>query len=143
MNRKFHQAFDFIVVNRNKLIGLGACKYSFLIVLLKSLKFISYSSLSGAWMTHRINSNTKQLERDTKEKKLYDPVKARAQIQVYKEIYNIGNDEDASQEEKDGALKIMKSASSDDKEAIKQYFELQRTRTGNQTQIDMEMEKLQ
>ena len=59
------------------------------------------------------------------EKKLYDPVKARAQIQVYKEIYNLGDGNNASAEEEDGSLRILKSASEDDKEAIKKYFELQ------------------
>ena len=58
-------------------------------------------------MSQRINNNTRELEKDTKEKKLYDPVKARAQIQVYKEIYNLGNNEEASEEEKDGSLKIL------------------------------------
>ena len=46
-----------------------------------------------------------ELEKNTQEKKLFDPLKAKAQIQVYKEIYNF---DDKSNE--DGALKILKSA---------------------------------
>ena len=72
-------------------------------------------------------------------KKLFDPLKAKAQIQVYKEIYNFDNSED--DEDKDGALRILKSANQDDKESIKQYFESQNK--GTKSQIEEEMERLQ
>jgi hypothetical protein len=49
------------------------------------------------------------LEINTQEKKLFDPLKAKAQIQVYKEIYNF---DDKSKEE--GSLRILKSASDAD-----------------------------
>ena len=83
-----------------------------------------------------------ELERQTREKKLYDPVKAKAQIQVYKDIYNLDADK-ANQIEQDGALRILQSASKDDKEAIAKYFEIQIKKGKNQSQIDEEMEKLQ
>ena len=38
-------------------------------------------------MSSRMNTNIEELERNTAEKKLFDPVKAKAQMNVYKEIY--------------------------------------------------------
>ena len=52
-------------------------------------------------------------------------------------------DSDQTEEEKDGALRILQSASNDDKEAIKTYFEQQKTKEGSTTKIDLEMERLQ
>ena len=45
-----------------------------------------------------------ELERNTMQKKLFDPVKARAQVQVYKEIYNLENQGDVADSE---TLKIL------------------------------------
>ena len=48
------------------------------------------------------------LERNTQDKKLFDPLKAKAQIEVYKEIYNIGeNETEEGKKNKDTALKIL------------------------------------
>ena len=38
----------------------------------------------------------KELEKNTQEHKVFDPVKAKAQIDVYKEIYNLMDKEDSS-----------------------------------------------
>ena len=54
--RSLHKAFDFMVVNKYSLLGLGACW----------------------WVTRRFNHNMKELEKNTQEKKLYDPIKAKA-----------------------------------------------------------------
>ena len=56
-----------------------------------------------------------QLEQNTQEKKLFDPLKAKAQIQVYKDIYNFDSD-DKNKEE--GGLRILKSASDQDMKNI-------------------------
>ena len=66
----------------------------------------------------------KELEENTQNKKLFDPLKAKAQIEVYKEIYNIDDDKEKGEEmNKDTALKILQSASENDIEKIKKYFE--------------------
>jgi hypothetical protein len=71
--------------------------------------------------------------------KLFDPVKAKAQVQVYKEIYNIEDDDKEGQRE-DVGLKILEAASSKDKEQIKKFFALQE---GKQTtSAEDEIEKL-
>ena len=54
--RKFHQFVDFCVVNKYSLLGLGACYF----------------------VTRRFNRNMAELEKNTQEKKLYDPIKAKA-----------------------------------------------------------------
>ena len=60
---------------------------------------------------------------------MFDPVKAKAQIEVYKEIYKLEENEQLPPEQRvdirkqDGALKILKSASDNDVEQIKQFFE--------------------
>ena len=64
----------------------------------------------------------RELEMNTAEKKLFDPVKAKAQIDVYKEIYRLEQQEGLTEEEKmealkkDGALKILQTASQEDRE---------------------------
>ena len=61
-----------------------------------------------------------ELERNTVEKKLFDPVKAKAQMEVYKEIYRLEGDDNLTEEQKkdirnkDGALKILQTASEND-----------------------------
>ena len=58
---------DTVLMNKASIIGLGGCWY----------------------MGRRFTRNIKELEENTQEKKLFDPLKAKAQIEVYKEIYNI------------------------------------------------------
>ena len=40
-----------------------------------------------------MTNNMEELERNTQDKKLFDPVKAKAQIEVYKEIYKLEENE--------------------------------------------------
>ena len=54
-----------------------------------------------------MSNNMAELEKNTQEKKLFDPVKAKAQIQVYKEIYNL----DQKDQDKEDQLKILRTAS--------------------------------
>lgn len=61
-------------VNKMSFLGLGLC----------------------LWVSRRFNRNIDELEKNTQEKKLFDPLKAKAQIEVYKEIYNMDNEEDPS-----------------------------------------------
>ena len=80
-----------------------------------------------------MTSNMEELERNTQEKQLFDPIKAKAQIDVYKEIYRLEEFEALPEEErnqamqdvrnKDGALKILKTASDNDVAKIKKFFE--------------------
>ena len=64
-------------------------------------------------MSRRMTTNIEELEKNTSEKKLFDPMKAKAQIEVYKEIYKLEEQEGLTEEEKkqirnqDGALKIL------------------------------------
>ena len=80
------------------------------------------------------------------DKKLFDPVKAKAQIEVYKEIYRLEEQENLSEEQKkeirnkDGALKILQTASSNDVDKINKFFE--RKDDMEQSEIEREMEKL-
>lgn len=91
MNRKVQRVIDFVMVNRNTLIGLGI----------------------GIWITRRFSGNMVELEKNTTEKKLFDPLKAKAQIQVYKDIYNL--DDDAKKSDDPGSqLRIMQSAQEKD-----------------------------
>ena len=80
---------DFCLVNRNTLIGLGF----------------------GLWVTRRFSGNMVELEKNTTEKKLFDPLKAKAQIQVYKDIYNLDN---PNPDDQDSKLKIIESAQDKD-----------------------------
>ena len=50
------------------------------------------------YLTTRIGNNMKELEQNTKEHKVFDPVKAKAQIDVYKEIYNLMEQEEDDDE---------------------------------------------
>ena len=94
MNRNLQKAVDFVWVNKNSIIGLVFC----------------------LMVSRRFSNNMAELERNTKDKKLFDPVKAKAQVQVYKEIYNFEKDPNQKEDDEDGALRILKSASADDKE---------------------------
>ena len=122
MNRKLQKAFDFIYLNKTSILGLAGCY----------------------WVSQRFSRNMDELERNTQEKKLFDPIKAKAQVQVYKEIYNLDNDSQEADKDEDGALRILKSASENDKEAIKKFFDKQINNKGkDQSQIDAEMDRLQ
>lgn len=49
---------------------------------------------------------------------MFDPLKAKAQVQVYKEIYNIKDDNKVS----DAELRILKNASKEDLKDIDAFF---------------------
>ena len=89
----------------------------------------------------------RELEMNTAEKKLFDPVKAKAQIDVYKEIYRLEQQEGLSEEEKmealkkDGALKILQTASQEDREQINKFFE--KKGIEQESEIDQQIKKLQ
>ena len=89
-------------------------------------------------LSRRMHNNMRELELNTAEKKLFDPVKAKAQLEVYKEIYKIEKEEDIARDqgreltdeekerikdENDGALRILKSASGKDISEIGEFFE--------------------
>ena len=44
-------------------------------------------------MSRRMTKNIEELEKNTMDKKLFDPIKAKAQIEVYKEIYRLEEQE--------------------------------------------------
>ena len=75
-------------------------------------------------MSARMTKNVEELERNTVEKKLFDPMKAKAQMEVYKEIYRLEEQENLTEEQrkdirnKDGALRILQTASSNDVQKI-------------------------
>ena len=115
---------DFVFVHKYSLFGLGV----------------------GCAMSYRVSSNMRELEKNTMDKKLFDPTKAKAQIEVYKEIYNLESEEGLTDEQKkeirkkDGALKILQTASENDIEKINQYFE--KRGGAEKSEIDSTMEKL-
>ena len=67
-----------------------------------------------------MSNNMEELERNTQDKKLFDPVKAKAQIEVYKEIYRMEENESLPEDQRidmrkqDGALRILQTASKND-----------------------------
>ena len=69
-----------------------------------------------------------ELERNTQDKKLFDPIKAKAQIEVYKEIYRMEENEALPEDQRvdlrkqDGALRILQTASQNDVEQINEFF---------------------
>ena len=71
----------------------------------------------GYVMSRRMSQNIEELEKNAAQKKLFDPIKAKAQMEVYKEIYRLEEQENLSEEEKkdirnrDGALRILQTAS--------------------------------
>ena len=69
-------ATEWCIAYRKTLIGAGLC----------------------VAMAHRMNRNIEELERNTAEKKLFDPIKAKAQMEVYKEIYRLEEQEGLSEE---------------------------------------------
>ena len=97
-------------------------------------------------MSRRMTNNIEDLERNAAEKKLFDPVKAKAQMEVYKEIYRLEEQEGLTEEQKkdirnrDGALKILQTASDQDVSKINQFFE--KKEGADQSEIEKEMERL-
>ena len=87
-----------------------------------------------------------ELEQNTAQKKLFDPTKAKAQIEVYKEIYRLEAEEGLTEDEKreirkkDGALKILQTASENDIEKINQFFE--KKGTDEDSEINQQIQKL-
>ena len=110
----------------------------------------------GLWLGRRMSNNMSELEKNTKEKALFDPVKAKAQIEIYKEIYRLEDEElnakaegreltelerEAMKAEKDGALRILQTASTNDLSQIQQFFE-KSDGEDSKSDIEREMEKL-
>ena len=93
-----------------------------------------------------MNKNMEDLERNTVEKKLFDPVKAKAQMEVYKEIYRLEEQEGLTEEQKkdirntDGALKILQTASTNDVQAINDFFV--KKEGDESSEIEKEMDRL-
>ena len=48
------------------------------------------------YLTTRLGNNMSSLEKNTREHKIFDPIKAKAQIDVYKEIYNLMEKQEGS-----------------------------------------------
>ena len=76
MFRGLKSAAEWCVAYRRHLFGVGLC----------------------VAMSTRMNNNIVELERNTAEHKLFDPVKAKAQMDVYKEIYKLEEDENLTDE---------------------------------------------
>ena len=97
-------------------------------------------------MSKRMSSNIEELERNTQDKKLFDPIKAKAQIEVYKEIYRIEENEQLPEDQRvdirkqDGALRILQTASQNDVEQINQFFA--KKSDEDQSEIEIQMQKL-
>ena len=122
--RGFQRTLDFVLVNKYSIIGLSV----------------------GLLAARRVSNNMQQLEQNTMEKKLFDPTKAKAQIEVYKEIYKLESEEGLSDEQKreirkkDGALRILQTASENDVDKINKFFE--KKGTGSESEIEQTMKKL-
>lgn len=97
-------------------------------------------------MSRRMNNNMVELEENTQDKKLFDPVKAKAQIEVYKEIYRMEENDALPEDQRvdirkqDGALRILQTASENDVEEIKQFFT--KKESSEQSEIELQMAKL-
>ena len=103
-------------------------------------------NLKGFYLGRRLNRNWEELEKNTEDKKLFDPLKAKAQLEVYKEIYRLEEMENLTEEQKrelrndDGALRILKTASENDMEKISQFFEKQED--DDKSEIERQMDRL-
>ena len=90
--------------------------------------------------------NFEELEQNTQDKKLFDPLKAKAQLEVYKEIYRLEEMEGLTEEQKkemrndDGALRILQTASENDLEKINQFFV--KAQDDDKSEIERQIEKL-
>ena len=97
-------------------------------------------------MSSRMTKNIEELERNTAEKKLFDPTKAKAQMEVYKEIYRLEEQDHLTEEQKkdirnrDGALRILQTASENDVAKINQFFE--KKEGEDKSEIEKEMQRL-
>ena len=102
--------------------------------------------MKGFYLGRRLNRNWEELEKNTEDKKLFDPLKAKAQLEVYKEIYRLEEMENLTEEQKrelrndDGALRILKTASENDMEKISQFFEKQED--DDKSEIERQMDRL-
>ena len=100
----------------------------------------------GYWMSTRMTKNVEELEKNAVEKKLFDPMKAKAQMDVYKEIYKLEEQEHLTEEQKkdirnkDGALKILQTASQNDVKKINEFFE--KKDGEDKSEIEKEMDRL-
>lgn len=116
--------FDTIWINKGTCLGLVGCYY----------------------LSKRMNANMEELERNTQDKKLFDPVKAKAQIEVYKEIYRMEENENLPEDQRqdvrkqDGALRILQTASENDVDQIKTFFAKKSSQS--MSEIELQMEKL-
>ena len=93
-----------------------------------------------------MTKNVEELEKNAVEKKLFDPMKAKAQMDVYKEIYKLEEQEHLTEEQKkdirnkDGALKILQTASQNDVKKINEFFE--KKDGEDKSEIEKEMDRL-
>ena len=110
MKRSFYRLADTILANKASIFGLGV----------------------GVFLWVKMSRSFGQLNSDENVKRMYDPVKARAQIEVYKEVYNMGSKED-------NAVKILECAEKADRDKMEAFFE----KTGDKSEIEREMERLQ
>ena len=91
MQRNFQKLVDNLIVHKYTVLGICI----------------------GGYFAKRMSNNMNELEQNTAQKKLFDPTKAKAQIEVYKEIYRLEAEEGLTEDEKreirkkDGALKIL------------------------------------
>lgn len=97
MNRGFLKVWDKIMLNRSSIIGAGILSY----------------------FGYKLSKSMTELEENSAKHKIFDPVKAKAQIEVYKELYNVLEEE---QEEEQRKLSLTKDLSETEKEKIQEYF---------------------
>lgn len=76
--RSAAKLIDTIWIHKGSCIGMVGCYY----------------------LSRRMNSNMVELERNTQDKKLFDPIKAKAQIEVYKEIYRMEEQENLPEDQR-------------------------------------------
>ena len=76
---------EWVIAYRKSLVGLGLCKYNIPITHAldiaskqASSKLISQFNSLGYGISSRMTKNIEELERNTVEKKLFDPTKAKA-----------------------------------------------------------------
>ena len=106
---------DFIILRKASIIGLGGIIY----------------------LSSRLGTNMKELEENTKVHKLFDPMKAKAQVDVYKEIYNLMDEEESK-------LKKLPSAVSDkERQKIKDYFSQEKLSEIDKEKLSKELSRLQ
>ncbi|CAI2382785.1 unnamed protein product [Moneuplotes crassus] len=113
--RRFFKVWDFLILRKTSLAGLGMIVY----------------------LSTRLGNNMEELEENTKQHKIFDPVKAKAQVDVYKEIYNLMDEEESE-------LKRLPSAVSDkEKQKIKDYFSQEKLSQIDKEELERELQRLQ